>query len=122
MTFFAHRGRAKILAEHIVRKEGQQCPFKYPVRVSEYWVVGIDSFHDVYMASQTAVGNHYLKTQGKGNHHLTLPKFKHFLLVHTGGVAADKAKDICRSELRKIIAEESARMRRSSTPCQPALA
>ena len=122
MTFFAQRGRAKILAEHIIREMGQECPFKTTAQVSMKWAIGIDSIGELYMASQSAIGAHYLKTKGEGDHHLALPRFKHFQFVYTGGAAEDKAKTLCISEARKINAAETARMRRSSTLCQPPLA
>ncbi|MBQ6657338.1 MAG: hypothetical protein IJM64_08660 [Ottowia sp.] len=121
MTFPKH-GSAKIVSEYIVREMGQECPFKTTAQVSMYWAIGIDSLNEVYMASQSTIGKRYLETQGKGDHHLALPRFKHFKFVHTGGAAADKAKTICISEARKIIAAETDKMRRSSACSQPAFA
>lgn len=103
----ARRGRAKALAEFIIRNMGERCPFKNPPALIKYWALGITADGEVYMASQSAVGAHYWKTKGKGNLDIEVPEFEHFKFVETGGVRADEARKILEAEAEKLRSESA---------------
>ena len=86
------RGRAKALAEFIIRSLGERCPFKNPPALIKYWALGIAADGEVYMASQSTIGQHYWRTKGKGDPDIDVPVFEHFKFMETGGVRADEAK------------------------------
>ena len=101
------RGRAKALAEFIIRSLGERCPFKNPPALIKYWALGITADGEVYMASQSAIGAHYWRTKGKGNPDIDVPVFEHFKFMETGGVRADEAKRMLDEEVEKILAESA---------------
>ena len=101
------RGRAKALAEFIIRRLGERCPFKNPPALIKYWALGIAADGEVYMASQSTIGQHYWRTKGKGDPDIDVPVFEHFKFMETGGVRADEAKRMLDEEVEKILAEDA---------------